>query len=109
MLSSELHDGEGLTRVHALMHEVDHDIISTADRLLQGGRAVLDEVLCVVQVDIGTVAKARDTHEVREVLRLRILDHLHREGGTELRDPEAAELDAVDVFRSDVQCFRRSK
>ena len=109
VLSGELHDGEGLTRVHALMHEVDHDIISTADRLLQGGCAVLDEVLRVVEVDVRTVAEARDTYEVREVLRLRILNHLHREGGTELRDPETAELDAVDVFRSDVQCFRRSK
>ena len=64
VLSGELHDGEGLTRVHALMHEVDHDIISTADRLLQRGRAVLDEVLGVVEVDIGTMAEARDTHEV---------------------------------------------
>ncbi len=48
MLTGGLHDGEGLSRIHAHMHQIDHDIISTTDGILQGGDALQNQILCIV-------------------------------------------------------------
>ena len=57
MLTGGLHDAEGFSRIHALMHKVNHDIVSTADRLLQSGYAILDEILGIIEVYVRSVGQ----------------------------------------------------
>ena len=57
-LSHGLHDVKGHLRLDALLHEVEHDVVTAAHGGVNGGSAGDDEVSCVAQPHVRAVGEA---------------------------------------------------
>ena len=68
------------------MEQVYHDVVTRSDNLGNRTGSVFDEVLRVAEPYVRTMRQTRDLKQVGEVLRPRVLKHLHCERRTELRD-----------------------
>ena len=102
-LSYTLHNRKGQTGLHALMNQVQHNIVPGTDSRGNGGLAFLNKALGVVQPHIGTMGQSRDPDQVREGLRLGVAHHLDYEVGAELGNAKASQGAAVDILRLDSQ------
>ena len=58
-LPHALHNRKGHLRLQALVHEVNHDIIPTADNGGQVSNPLLDQVLSIAQPNVRTMRETR--------------------------------------------------
>ena len=108
-LAHRLHDLEGMLGLHAPVDEVQHDVVTGADRGSELAEALADKILGIVQPDIGPVGETRDTNELRESLWLCIPEHAHDETGAEFRDAERTKVHPVHILGAHPQRFRPRK
>ena len=85
-LPHRLHDLEAHLGVQAHLDEIQHDVVTAAHRLRDGGGAAEDQVPGVAQPHVGAVGETGEPHQGVEVLGLGINQHLTGELGVELRD-----------------------
>ena len=99
-LTHGLHGLKRQRRLHALLDEVEHDIVTAADGLVNGGDVVDDEVADIARPNIGAVGEAGQAHQRIKLRRLRLNKHLTGKAGAELGDAYAAGLtdDGVIVW-----------
>ena len=89
-LSDLLHDLEAHLGVQALGDQVQHDVVTAAHRLQNGGGAADNQVPGIAQPHVRAVGEAGEPHQGVEVLGLGIHQHLPGEAGVELRDGHGA-------------------
>ena len=85
-LSGYFHDLEREARLYALVEQVYHDVVTRSDNLGNRTGSVFDEILRVAEPYVRTMRQTRDLKQVGEVLRPRVLKHLHCKRRAELRD-----------------------
>lgn len=89
-LADFFHRLERKQRVDAVVDEVHHDVVARGNRVLDRALTAADEVLRVAEPDVGAVRESRNAHEVRENVRLRVVNHLTRKRRAKLRNAEGA-------------------
>ena len=72
------------------MNQIHHDIVTGRDSILDGTLPAADKVLGVAQPHIRTMGETGDTHQVREHVRIGVVNHLSRKRRTEFRDAESS-------------------
>ena len=85
-LTDGLHDLKAHFGVQPHGDEIQHDIVTAAHRLQNGGGTADDQLPCVAQPHIRTVGEAGQTHQRIEILRQGVHQHPTGEAGVELRD-----------------------
>ena len=105
-LTHALHDLERKLGVHAAADEIEHDIVTAADRLVDRRRAGHDQILGVAEPHVRAVREAGQPHKDIKALRLRVDEHLACEAGAEFRDADRAGLadDRIVVRQAERRC-----
>ena len=105
-LAHRLHDFEGFLRLHALVDQVGHDVVTGTHTGGNGGNAIPDQILGVAQPYVRTMGKSRDSDQIRKGFGLSFDDHAHGKIRTKLRDTQTAKLCTTYLLRCDAQSFR---
>ena len=114
-LADIFHDLEGGQRLHAVLDEIVHHVVTGGNRLLQFHRTILDKVLGIVQPHVGAVGETGNSYQFREILRPRVFEHAADEGGAVFREAQRTDGDAFisdgrrQFLRRQSQCFRRAE
>ena len=87
-LTNALHNGKGQGTVHALIDQIDHNIITTADTVGNVSRSLQNQRLRIAKPYVRSVAEPRDPDQVREALGLSVKKHLDHEIRTEFRNTQ---------------------
>ena len=85
-LTDRLHNLKGTLIRHAAGDQVDHDVITSADGLVNGGCLGVDQILGIAQPHVCTVGVAADSHQEIELGRHGIQQNSPGEAGVELRN-----------------------
>ena len=104
-LADRLHGGEGQLRLHALVNEVVHDVVTAADAFVQLGGAGADDILGVAQPHVRAVAQAGDADQLLHGGGLGVVQHAPHEGRAKFGNAEGAG-GAVNLFRGNAQGLR---
>ena len=91
-LTDGLHDFEGHLGVKAHGNEIEHNVITAAHRLQNGGGAADDQLTGIAHPHVGAMAEAGQTHQGVEIGGLGVHQHAAGEAGVELRDGHGAGL-----------------
>ena len=89
-LTDGLHDLKAHLRIKTHGDEIEHNIVTAAHRLQNGGSTIHNEVAGVAQPHIRTVGETGEAHQGVKVLRLGVHQHLTGEAGVELGDGHGA-------------------
>ena len=89
-LTDGLHDLEAHFGVQPHGDQIQHDIVTAAHRLQNGGGTADDQFPCVAQPHIRAVGKAGQAHQRIEILGQGVHQHPTGEAGVELRDGHGA-------------------
>ena len=107
-LTDVFHDFKARLGFDAVFDEIVHDVVTGRNGFLQGNRPRRDEVLGVVQPDVGTVGETGNTDQFREGLGLGIDQHLTDEGRPEFGDAQASDF-GTQFFRRDAEGLGRAE
>ena len=67
-LTHLFHDCERLFTLQSLLNQIDHDIITRANRRGNGCLSLFDKSLCIAKPYIGTMGQTGDTDQIRKIL-----------------------------------------
>ena len=104
-LTHGLHRGEGQLRLHALVDQVIHNIVTAAHAFVQLGCTGADNVLRVAQPHVRTVAQTGNAYQLLHGRGLGIVQHTAHEGRAEFRNAEGA-CAAIDLLGGHAQRLR---
>ena len=93
-LTDIFHDLETRLGLDAVLDEIVHDVVTRRDGFLQGNRARRNQVLGIVQPDVGAVGETGNADQFRKGLGLGVDEHLADERRAKFRDAQAADFRA---------------
>ena len=107
-LTDIFHDLETRLGLDAVLDEIVHDVVTRRDGFLQGNRARRNQVLGIVQPDVGAVGETGNADQFRKGLGLGVDEHLADERRAKFRDAQAADFRA-QLFRRHAQGLGRTE
>ena len=97
--SDSLHNGKGLLRIHPLVNQIGHNIVTGTDCRGNRGLSRANQFLGIVKPHIRSMGKSGNPNQIRQGLRLGIHHHLNNKIRSKFRYPKASHRTSSDILR----------
>ena len=105
-LADAFHNGKAQFAFHPHGNQVRHNIVTGTDCRGNGCLFLLNQRLGIPQPHIRPMGQARNPHQVRKRLGIRVNQHLDNKFRPELWDAKGSQLAAPDILRQNPKGFR---